>query len=224
MGSSLQILKEFWDLFQNTRTQIRLFLLDDYEIIPLLSKQLQYFSYYVASSGKLVNLGHFFGCVLLDFKKDACKNSHIFTRPPNIHITTFHTKNNFKRNNMHKKPSHSNNMHKKPSHTTNMHKKPSHTTSMHRKPSDTNNMDKKPSHTNNLHKKPSHTNNMYKKPSHTNNMYIKSSHKSHLTLTIRMKNHHILTIWMKNHRILTIRMKTILQTTFIKIIIQTLWE
>ena len=35
-------------------------------------------------------------------------------RFPNIHITLFHTKNNFKRNNMNKNPSHTNNMHKKP--------------------------------------------------------------------------------------------------------------
>ena len=35
------------------------------------------------------------------------------TRFSNIHITPFHTKNSFKRNNMHKKPSNTNNSHKK---------------------------------------------------------------------------------------------------------------
>ena len=75
------------------------------------------------------------------FQNAYPQNSHIFTRPRNIHITPFHTKNNFKSNNLHKKPSHTNNMHKKPLHTNNMYKKPSHT----------NNLYKKPSHTDNSH-------------------------------------------------------------------------
>ena len=51
------------------------------------------------------------------------KNKHIFTRPPNIHITLFHTKNNLKRNNLYKRPSHTNNSYKKPSHTKNPYEK-----------------------------------------------------------------------------------------------------
>ena len=43
-------------------------------------------------------------------------------------MTPFHTKNNFKSNNMYKKPSHTNNIHKKPSHTNNSCEKPSHIT------------------------------------------------------------------------------------------------
>ena len=48
---SLQILRNFWDFFQNTHKQILLLLLDLYEILPLPSKQLQYFSYYIATAG-----------------------------------------------------------------------------------------------------------------------------------------------------------------------------
>ena len=39
-GSSLHILRNFWDFFQNTHRQIRLFLLDLCEILPLFSKHL----------------------------------------------------------------------------------------------------------------------------------------------------------------------------------------
>ena len=49
MGSSLQLLKNVWDFFQNIYSQKLLLLLDDYEILPLPSKQLQYFSYSVAT-------------------------------------------------------------------------------------------------------------------------------------------------------------------------------
>ena len=43
------ILIYFWDFFQNTHKQILLFLLGHYEILLLLSKPLQYFSYYIAT-------------------------------------------------------------------------------------------------------------------------------------------------------------------------------
>ena len=49
MGSSLQIFRNFKDYFQNTRRQILLLPLYLYQILPLLSKQLQYFSYYIAT-------------------------------------------------------------------------------------------------------------------------------------------------------------------------------
>ena len=51
----------------------------------------------------------------------------MFTCLPNIHITPFHTKNNFKRNNPYEKPSHTNNSYKKPLHTNNPYEKPPHT-------------------------------------------------------------------------------------------------
>ena len=41
--------EKFLDFFQNTQTQILLFPLNLYEILPLLSKQLQHFSYYIAT-------------------------------------------------------------------------------------------------------------------------------------------------------------------------------
>ena len=44
-----------------------------------------------------------------------------------MHITSFHTKINFKRNNPYEKPSHTNNPYKKPTHTNNPYEKPSHT-------------------------------------------------------------------------------------------------
>ena len=49
MCSFLQILINFRDFFQNTHRQMLLFPLEHYEILPLLSKQLQYFSYYIAT-------------------------------------------------------------------------------------------------------------------------------------------------------------------------------
>ena len=39
-------------------------------------------------------------------------------------MTFFHTKNNFKRNNMYEKPLHTNNLYEKPSHTNNLCEKP----------------------------------------------------------------------------------------------------
>ena len=48
-GFSPHILRNFLDFFQSTHRQILLFLLDQYEIFPILSKQLQFFSYYIAT-------------------------------------------------------------------------------------------------------------------------------------------------------------------------------
>ena len=55
----------------------------------------------------------FFRFYTFRFQKAYLQNSHIFAGLPNIHITSFHTKNNFKRNNMYKKPSYTNNSYEK---------------------------------------------------------------------------------------------------------------
>ena len=119
-----------------------------------------------------------FTCILLHFKKAYAQNSHIFTRPPNIHITPFHTKNNFKSNNLKKKPSHTNNLHKKLSswesfllvyfYISKEHTRKTHTflpiPQTHTQPLFILIISLK---SNILHKKPSHTNNMHYNPSHT---------------------------------------------------------
>ena len=121
--------------------------------------------------------GDIFSLAYFRFRKAYPQNSHIFTRPPNIRITPFHTENNFKSNSKHKKPSHTKNMHKEPSHINHLYKKPSHTNNLYQKLSH-----KQSSYTSNLHKKPSHTSNLHKKLSHANN-----SHKNHHVLTILIK-------------------------------------
>ena len=86
------------------------------------------------------------------------QNSHIFTHSPNIPITPFHTKNNFKSNSIHKKPPHTNNPYKNhhiltiliKNYHTNIHITPFHTKNNFKR----NKYIKKPSHTNSLYEKP----------------------------------------------------------------------
>ena len=70
----------------------------------------------------------------------AFPSSNVFESPSILHITPFHTKNNFKRNNMNKKPSHTNNMYKQLSPTNSPYEKPPHTNNMYKKLSHTNNL------------------------------------------------------------------------------------